>query len=224
MGNDAAPRLKESVPYHHKSYGFTPPQEVKMTEKNTATIKDLCKKVKRGASSFYLKEGTTALKVIRHANITENGVIDFPSIEPVLVRESDRTMENLLKEGDVLIALRGPAKVAVVPKEGAGFAFSAEFAALEIDSERIRPELIAAYLRLPHIRSYLEEKGQGRTLRSINIQDVLDLTVSIPDNDAQSRLAELLKTVAEERAVVLREQKRIDELEAASLTNHLGGV
>ena len=194
-----------------------------MSEKNTATIEDLCKKVKRGASSFYLKEGTSALKVIRHANITETGAIDFASIEPVLARESERTRDNLLKEGDIVISLRGPAKVAVVPKEGEGFAFSAEFAALEIDSGRIRPELIAGYLRLPQIRAYLEEKGQGRTLRSINIGDILDLTVTIPDNDAQNRLAELLETAAEERAVVLREQKRLDDLEAAALTNHLGG-
>lgn len=192
-----------------------------MTE-NT-TIKDLCLKVKRGASSFYLKEGTTALKVIRHANVKENGDIDFPSIEPVLVRESERTRENLLEENDILVSLRGPAKVAVIPKNAANFSFSAEFCALKIDP-RIRPELIAGYLGLPQIRAYLEEKGQGRTLRSINIQDILDLAITIPDNDAQSRLAELLKTVAEERAVVLREQKRLDELEAAALTNHLGGA
>ena len=194
-----------------------------MSEKNTAAIKDLCKKVKRGASSFYLKEGTSALKVIRHANITETGVIDFASIEPVLARESERTRDNLLKEGDVLISLRGPAKVAVVPKEGEGFAFSAEFAALEPDTDRIRPELIAGYLRLPQIRAYLEEKDTGRGMRSIALDNILSLTITIPGKETQSCLAELLEATSEERELVIREQKRIDELEAAALTNHLGG-
>ena len=39
----------------------------------TKTLKDVTVNVKQGASSFYLKEGTEPIKVIRHKAITADG-------------------------------------------------------------------------------------------------------------------------------------------------------
>ena len=136
-------------------------------EQKKVKIADLCKKVKSGASTFYLKDGTVPIKIIRHANVSESGIIDVASVESELARESPRTNSNLLKANDILIAIRGPSKIALVPTEAEGYYFSAEFIALEIDESLISPKIVAAFLMMPNVTAYLNHKCEGRLLRSV---------------------------------------------------------
>ena len=197
--------------------------ENKMETTKTVKLGDLCKKVKNGASSFYLKDGTVPLKIIRHADVGEDGIITTASVEQVMARDSPRTADNLLKTGDILVAVRGPAKVAIVPQEAEGYSFSAEFMALELDSEKIRPELVAVYLRLPHVNAYLESKSQARSLRSVSQQDILDLEIRIPSPGDQQKSVELLSLISEQELLIRDEQKKLLDLKLSLLLQVLGG-
>lgn len=195
-----------------------------MSNQKTIQLKDLCTKVKRGSSSFYLREGDEKIKIIRHSAVKEDGRIDFSAVEEGMIKSSLRTSENLLKAGDVLVSIRGPAKVAVVPAEAEGFTYSSEFAALEIDANRIAPELVATYLTLPHVSKYLESKNQGKVIRTISLESVLSLEISVPDSETQQKLSGLLSLISEEYEVIAKEEKRLADLKCAAYSMYLEGA
>ena len=57
----------------------------------TKTLKDVTVNVKQGASSFYLKEGTEPIKVIRHKAITADGRLIPEEIDETNIKKHVQT-------------------------------------------------------------------------------------------------------------------------------------
>ena len=96
--------------------------------------------------------------------------------------------------------------------------------ALEIDAKRIAPELVATYLTLPHVSKYLESKNQGKVIRTISLESILSLEISVPDSETQQKLSELLSLISEEYAVIAKEEKRLADLKCAAYSMYLEGA
>jgi len=141
-----------------------------------------------------------------------------------MARDSARTMDNLLKENDVLISIRGPMKVAVAPAEADGYSFSAEFAALEIDTEKISPEIVVAYLRLPHVNTFLENRSPVKTMRSISLKDILEMEIHLPDKEKQDKIVEVLSLIAEQQKIMAEEQGKLNGLKDSLMMQMVGGI
>lgn len=186
------------------------------------TLKDVIKGIKHGASSFYLKEGPLPLKVIRLKDITEDGTIHISGIEEVKAKELPRTKENLLSEGDILISMRHTFRAILVPKEAEGFSFSGDFIALIPDSNKIHPELLAAYLSQPAVLNYFEGKSRKNMIKSINKEILLDLPIRTPEEETQKKLRDLLLLLKEHRRLAKEEERKLREIEENILTRHIG--
>ena len=170
-------------------------------------IGDIVTSVKRGASSFYLKDGDTETPVIKAKDITDDGRIDLTSVDIEKIKANPRVKTNLLSEGDILITIRGGIfKSAIVPKEAAGYSFNANLIALTLDPDKIRPEILAWYLSSPFVLKYLTEKSTGRVIMSISSDEILDLTLSLPNKEQQEKILGFLTQVKDYKTISRRQE------------------
>jgi len=187
-------------------------------------IVDLVRKVKVGGSSYYLKSGETPARVIKHSNISEAGIIDFASVESSMIRTSERSLDNVLEPGDILIAGRSSSpKIALIPEEGKGYYFSSEFFALSLKQDIIKPELLEAYLSSPSVLDYLSKRTGTRTLCTISKDDVLALEVVIPEKEKQEKMAELTALMKEKYTIMEEEKRCMNALKTKLVSSLIGG-
>jgi len=187
-------------------------------------IADLVRKVKVGGSSYYLKSGDTPARVIKHSNISEAGIIDFASVESSMIRTSERSIDNVLEPGDILIAGRSSTpKIALIPDEGKGYYFSSEFFALSLKPDIIKPELLEAYLSSPSVLNYLTKRSGTRILRTISKEDILALEVVIPDKEKQEKMAELTALMKEKYTIMEEEKRCMNALKTKLISSLIGG-
>ena len=189
----------------------------------TKTLKDVTVNVKQGASSFYLKEGTEPIKVIRHKAITADGRLIPEEIDETNIKKLDRTEKNLLEEGDILLSIRHSFKAVVIPKELKGATFTGDFIALTVDKEKISPELLAAYLSQPAVNKYIDAQGQGAISKSFSKESLLSIPLYIPDKQTQEKLKTLTKYIEEHRKLIEEEAAKLREIEETLLVTNLGG-
>jgi len=187
-------------------------------------IADLVKKVKVGGSSYYLKSGETPVRVIKHSNISEAGIIDFASVESSMIRTSERSMDNVLEPGDILIAGRGSSpKIALIPEEGKGYYFSSEFFALSLKPGIIKPELLEAYLSSPSVLKYLAKRTGDRVLYTITKDEILALEITVPDKRTQEKMAELTALMKEKSQIMEKEKRCLNALKTKLVSSLIGG-
>jgi type I restriction enzyme S subunit len=132
------------------------------------------------------------------------GEIQVASLKRTSPAIADRFKGATLRSGDVLISIRGTyGRVAAVPDDLDG-------ANITQDSARIAPlpllhrGFLVHFLRSPECQTFLRRVARGVAVKGVNIRDLRELRVPLPDVDTQARTAALLD----------------DQL---SLHSHLGG-
>jgi type I restriction enzyme S subunit len=105
---------------------------------------------------------------------------------------ADAFKGSTLREGDVLISIRGTfGRVAAVPDELDGANITQDSARIAPLPELHRPFLIH-FLRSPQCQRFLARVARGVAVKGVNIRDLRQLQVPIPDFETQVRVAALL--------------------------------
>ncbi len=185
-------------------------------------IGDIVTSVKRGASSFYLKDGDTETPVIKAKDITDDGTINLTSVDIEKTRTIPRVRANLLAEGDILVSIRGGIfKSAIVPKDAVGYSFNANFIALTPDTDKIRPEILAWYLGSPFVLKYLAEKSTGHAIMSISSDEILNLPLSLPNKKQQEKIQGFLTQVRDYKTISRRQEEILSSISDELLMRYI---
>lgn len=165
---------------------------------------DLTRTVKRGLSSYYLQGDDTTVSMINIKDMA-NGRIITETVDRVSVRKTPLLERSRIEPGDVIMAIRGfNFKVAVADDSVKDFVISANLLALTL-SDKVQPELIAAYFNSPIGQNMLQSMASGATIKGLNLKTLLDLTIPLPPLSEQANLSHYL-TLAREYDDLLRKE------------------
>ena len=165
---------------------------------------DLTRTVKRGLSSYYLQGDDTTVSMINIKDMA-NGRIITETVDRVSVRKTPLLERSRIEPGDVIMAIRGfNFKVAVADDSVKDFVISANLLALTL-SDKVQPELIAAYFNSPTGQNMLQSMASGATIKGLNLKTLLDLTIPLPPISEQANLSHYL-TLAREYDDLLRKE------------------
>lgn len=190
----------------------------------TKTLDELVLHKKQGASSFYLKEGTEPVRVIRHKAVTADGNLLIEEVDEEHIKKHERTERNLLRTGDILVSLRLNFKVVLIPEELDGATFTGDFMGLTVDQKKIHPELLKAYLTQPAVIRYMEAQAGGAIAKSYPREALLRLPVTIPDKAVQDKLLTAVRKIAQHKRIAEQETAKLKELQEHILLEALGGT
>ena len=121
------------------------------------------------------------------------------------------------REGDLLIGLASPYRVACVDGDALDAAVSASVAILRLDFEdrdKLDPWFLAGYLNLPSIEAtLLPSKASGRNL---TLDDIRALEVPRMSVDAQRALGDAARALG----LIQKRRRMVGDMEMASLMSH----
>ena len=127
-------------------------------------------------------------------------------IDPALSAEYSRT---ILKGGEVLVNVRGTlGGVAVVPGEMKGWNVSREVGVVPADQQKIEPEFLAYFIATRHAQKWLTGVLKGAAYTGINIEDLRELQIPLPDRKMQRQIVEEM-SIANEQVTDLQDAIKI---------------
>ena len=146
-------------------------------------LKDLLSAKVTGVSSYYLKpaggEITTEIPLINLGDLID-GTINTETVKIARVRNTGKLETDIVQEGDVILTLRGPPfRAAVADNDVAGAAFSANLVGLRC-SDKIKPEILAAWFNSSAGQRALAIRAGGSTLMGISLHELLQIEVPVP--------------------------------------------
>lgn len=100
---------------------------------------------------------------------------------------------TILKEGDILIALRGIiGSAAIAPKELNGCNLTRGIARLSPKAAQYSSQLLLQALNAPRFKNYIGRQANGSALQEISIATLRKARIAIPPLAEQKRIAEIL--------------------------------
>ena len=176
---------------------------------NASRIGDLALSIERGASitarelDALTVDEDTGLVFLRLSDIADGCIgDDLPHL-----RELDpKTERQWLRTGDLIISKNGaPFKIAVaeVP-EGKTILANGNLYIIRLDTERVDPYFVAAFLASDDGKELMERMVVGTTIPNLPLRNLKDIQLPVPDKDVQ-------------RAVARRYRARLDEIEVLKI-------
>ncbi|KUL01764.1 MAG: Type I restriction modification system,specificity subunit [Methanomicrobiales archaeon 53_19] len=148
-----------------------------------------------------------AVEVINIKDIRD-GRIDTASLEKRVVTSARRGKDERIREGDVVVAVRGPQfKVGVVDKQADGHLITSNLVALRLDPHKVLPEVLAAYLNSAEGQHNLTAKSRGSAIPSINQKELLNIEVHLPPMETQRHIRDYLRSTEEYLATLRAEEE-----------------
>jgi restriction endonuclease S subunit len=187
----------------------------------TFTLGELARTVKRGLSSYYLHGDGVMVPLINIKDIT-NGKVNIETVEPVSVHETSLLEKSRISPGDLLVTIKGLSfKAAVADESVKNFAISANLIALTL-SDKIVPEVVAAYLNSPAGQRILWARAGGATIRGLTTKTLLEVPIPVPPISEQSKLNRYLSLAREYNDILRKEQLARSRLNEAIITSIMG--
>ncbi|MDD2473109.1 MULTISPECIES: hypothetical protein [unclassified Methanoculleus] len=164
-------------------------------------------------SSYYLKpkdgDSTVEIRVINLGDIAD-GTINTEAVRIMRVKNTRKLETDIVQEGDVVLTLRGPPfRAAVADGSIAGAAVSANLVGLRC-SDRLRPDLLAAWLNCSAGQRALTARAGGSTLMGLSLRELLQVEVPVPPMAQQELLSRYLALAAEYSRILKKEQRLQD--------------
>ena len=148
-----------------------------------------------------------AVEVINIKDIRD-GRIDTASLEKRVVTSARRGKDERIREGDVVVAVRGSQfKVGVVDKQADGHLITSNLVALRLDQHKVLPEVLAAYLNSAEGQQNLTAKSRGSAIPSINQKELLNIEVHLPTMETQRHIRDYLRSTEEYLATLRAEEE-----------------
>jgi type I restriction enzyme, S subunit len=159
---------------------------------------------------------------VRWLDIDINGM---KRISPTLAAEYSRT---ILRGGEVLVNVRGTlGGVAVVPDYMAGWNVSREVAVVPVNADILDPEYAAFWIGSRASQNWLSGVKKGAAYTGINIEDLRNLPVPLPEKQAQHAIVNDVLEIrdATRRMEVVYQNKiaALDELKQSMLHQAFNG-
>lgn len=203
--------------------------EVRTGQLSTVRLEELCQK-KRVITYGVIKLGDPikdGVPCLRTSNVRwlEIDTTGMKRIAPSLSADYGRT---ILRGGEVLVNVRGTlGGVAVVPSEMNGWNVSREVAVVPIDSDLLDPEFAAFWIGSHKSQEWLSGVKKGATYTGINIEDLRNLPVPLPELIAQRTIVEAVLAIREAsqnmEEIYRRKLTALDELKKSLLHRAFNG-
>jgi type I restriction enzyme S subunit len=169
---------------------------------------------KRGLSSYYLREGDVTVPFITLKDLRVGRIV-AETVDEILVRNTELLERSRVAPGDVIIAIKGTSFRAAVADESIdGFVISANLIALT-PSEKVKPEIIAAYLNSPAGQREMEMRAGGGTIKGLNTKSLLEVPIPIIPLGDQEVLSRYLALAEEYDTILKRELDLCKEIKDA---------
>ena len=176
---------------------------------NAAYLGDLALSIERGASitahdlDMLTVDEDTGLSFLRLSDISDGCIgDDLPHL-----RELDpKTEKQWLRTGDLIVSKNGaPFKIAVaeVP-EGKTILANGNLYIIRLDTERIDPYFVAAFLASDDGKELMERMVVGTTIPNLPLRNLKDIQLPVPDKNVQD-------------AVARQYRARLDEIEVLKI-------
>ncbi len=156
--------------------------------------------------------------VIQVKDLDRGQITDTHDLKQSNVPQGSKLERQKLRSGDVLVSARGTLlKCAVVRSAHVGCVASANFIIIRLESNSsLHPELLHAFLRQPGTQASLLSRVSGTAQPVLTIRDLEALTMKIPENEIQGKLAQLLRLSDEQYRTALEHATLVQE-EALSI-------
>ncbi len=176
---------------------------------NASSIGELALSIERGASitardlDMLTVDEDTGLSFLRLSDISDGCIgDDLPHL-----RELDsKTKKQWLRTGDLIVSKNGaPFKIAVaeVP-EGKTILANGNLYIIRLDTERIDPYFVAAFLASDDGKELMERMVVGTTIPNLPLRNLKDIQLPVPDKNVQD-------------AVARQYRARLDEIEVLKI-------
>jgi type I restriction enzyme S subunit len=148
-------------------------------------------------------------------------------MEDLLVKDGQRfisrqglleSASNVIPKGNLLIATRvGIGKAAI---NALDIAISQDLTGVILNHESVFPEFIAYQFKTNRLKSFLEERSRGTTIKGISRFDLQSVPICIPPLPEQRAIARVLRAV-QEVMQALRRELELERERKAALMHHL---
>ena len=162
----------------------------------------------RGWADYYADDGALFIRI---GNLTrESSHLDLTDIQRVAVPEGSEGERTVVRSGDVLFSITAYlGSVAVVPDDLELAYVSQHVALARLKGQYLLPEWVA-YVTLSNIgKTYLETRGYGGTKIQLSLDDVANLTMTVPPIHEQAIITEFLKRESVKIETLIAEQERL---------------
>lgn len=165
--------------------------------------------IKSGLSSYYLKNQEKDGKEIFLVNVKDikDGRIDLNSVDNIKVRETDAIEKARVCEGDLILSTVGNFKAAVADESVNGFVISANLTAITL-SDKVIPEVVAAYLNSPAGQNELNKRAGGGTTVGLNKKQLKNVEIPVAELELQKNLQRFIE-LGQEYSRLLSEEAEI---------------
>jgi type I restriction enzyme S subunit len=144
-----------------------------------------------------LKPGPDVEGGVRYVRVVDmqDGRIDLSSIRQTTSEISQTYRRSLLKEGDLLLSIRGHVgRLASVPAELEGANITQDTARLAIVGAH--PVFVRELLRTPAAQRWMSKHVKGVAVKGINLGDVKKMPVLLPPESLQRKFVQLVERYA----------------------------
>ena len=184
------------------------------------TLQDIVLAVKRGLSSYYLKEEGDKVQFINIRNI-ENGRVNSSKVSTFRVKDTGALEKTRIEPNDVIMSVIGPVfKTAIADESVKGYLISSNLIAFKLNQE-ILPEIVVAYLNSPKGQRELKARSAGAAQTVLNLKSLIGIRIPIPDKNKQKVLAEYLTLSNEHNAIIRREREIRRKLKTGMIQNYM---
>ena len=152
------------------------------------------------------------VEVINIKDIND-GRIDTASLEKRVVTSAKSSNYEAIREGDIVIATRGPQfRVGVADKQAEGHLITSNLIALRLDQQKVLPGVLAAYLNSPDGQHNLTAISKGVTVPSIGQKELLGITVPLPPMEAQQHIKDYLQSTEDYLTTLRAEEEAVKKI------------
>lgn len=195
-------------------------KSVSSNEKLIITLGDLGV-AKQGLSSYYMRDGDEVVPLVTLKDV-QDGNITSETVDRVPVKKTPRLGKSRLAIGDVVIIIKGSNfRAAVVDESAAGFVISSNMIALTL-SDKILPEIVAAYLNSPSGQRELEARAGGSTIMGLNTKSLLEVPIPVPSLDQQEALSRYFSSAREYEDITKKELELRNVIKEAIIRRVMG--
>ena len=153
-----------------------------------------------------------AVEVINIKDVYD-GRIDTTSLDKRVVTSAKGGKNEAIREGDIVIAARGPQfKVGVADKQAEGQLITSNLIALRLDQREVLPEVLVAYLNSPDGQHNLAAISKGVTIPSISQKDLLSIRVPLPPMEMQHHIKGYLQSTEDYLAMLRVEEETVKKI------------
>ena len=183
----------------------------------TKTLMEAVASIKRGLSSYHVKEQGKAVRIVNIKDI-QDGQINVADLVTTHIDEASAEKECRIDEGDVLLTIKGPTfKAAVAMRETSGLFFSANILAIRPNSS-LEAALLCSFLNSEEGQRQLRARATGAVISSLTPKAILDIPIPMLSAKQQKALAAYLALATEYRSLLRRELELSEKIESSLIS------